>query len=103
MGAAPRVADSKDDTRYVNGLTRYMNIQKRGRASGPARIPQNAYSMMKRIFDTEDASCALSIPAINMCAKELAKRKVAQMISTVNRLRVWTVSVYWAFRYNPTG
>lgn len=83
IGASPTDPDKKDDTIYVKGLTLYMKIQKRGRESGPARIPQKTYIMINMTLDKLDAICGLSMPAINMCANELAKTKAAQITRIV--------------------
>jgi hypothetical protein len=83
IGASPTAPDKKDETIYVKGLTRYMNIQKRGRESGPARIPQKTYIMMNMMLDKLDAISGLPRPAINICANELAKRKDAQITRIV--------------------
>lgn len=63
-------------------MTRYIKIQNLGRAEGPARMPQKAYIKMNMMFERLDAISALSNPAINMCPKELAKRKEAQIMRT---------------------
>jgi hypothetical protein len=103
IGALPRLVDSKPDTRYVKGFTRYMKIQKPGRASGLARIPQNAYIMIDNMLETLEAISALSTPAISICANELANRNVTQIRRKTRVLRECSVLLYSALRKRPTG
>jgi hypothetical protein len=75
-----------------------MKIQKRGKLSGLARMPQNAYSMMDMSVAYAPAISSLGEPAMSMCASELANRNAAMMMRSVWKARMSTASVYSALR-----
>src|SRR5436305_14840040 len=60
--------DSIPATRYVNGETLYMKIQKPGSDVGVARTPQKTRQSEKRRLATFPPVSASSIPAMIMCA-----------------------------------
>ncbi|KAI6758696.1 hypothetical protein HG530_010936 [Fusarium avenaceum] len=64
--------DTIPATQYVKGLTRYMNIQKPGRAVGDWRTPQKVKLMRTRRVTIADAVRASGKAAMVICAKELA-------------------------------
>lgn len=59
-------------TQYVKGESRYMNIQKPGRADGDCITPQNVSIIENRRMTMGLAVCVSGIAAITMWAKVLA-------------------------------
>uniref|UniRef100_A0A1Y1NI02 Uncharacterized protein n=1 Tax=Photinus pyralis TaxID=7054 RepID=A0A1Y1NI02_PHOPY len=55
--------DNMPDTRYVNGETRYMKIQNRGRVSGVARTPQKIKQSVNSKLARLPPASAVSNPA----------------------------------------
>lgn len=82
----------------ISELTRYMNIQNRGKASGPARIPQKAYKTMDKSVAKAPAISSLGAPAMSRCAIELANKQVATIIKSVWKARMFTLSVHSLLR-----
>lgn len=95
--------ESIPSTRYVNGLTLYMKIQKPGSVLGPARTPQKINVKLKSRLAIFPAVSAVSIPAIMACVKVLANIKKAQTSRNIKAPRSWTCPSGIAFRYIPIG
>lgn len=93
-----RPVDIIPDTRYVKGETRYMKIQKPGRAVGLARTPQKMRQRENIRLAIFPAVSAESIPAIIKSVKVDVKIRNAQTKANMRPLRSVTAWVISALR-----
>lgn len=91
------------DTRYVNGETRYIKIQKPGSWEGVARTPQKIRHREKSKLAMLPPVSASSIPAIIICANVEVKRRKDRINRNIKAPRSWTALVGSAFWYRPMG
>lgn len=88
VASAPETpVESIAETRYVNGETRYMKIQKRGILSGVARTPQKIRQREKIRLAMLPPVSARSIPAITMWAKVDVNRRKVQISKNIRAPR----------------